>query len=208
MPDLEQDSDRAAELCKQAQQRLAKRVSLLSEDDVRGSSRLRGWSVGHVLTHLARNADAHTRRLEGALTGNDVPKYLGCGAQRAAEIDNGAARPAAKIIADLIASQECLAAAMDACSAQRWPHSEFLGGGHYGVGACPAHRLREVEMHHVDLGLGYTARDWPDEYVEWDLTILLNTVPERLSSDIDRRNFMVWLAGRADTIPVIELDAW
>ena len=208
MPDLEQDSDRAAELCNQAQRRLTRRVSLLSEDDVRRSSRLRGWSVGHVLTHLASNADAHTRRLEGALIGNDVPKYLGGETQRVAEIENGAARPAAKIISELIASQNRLAAAMDECSAQRWPHSNFLGGGHYGVGACPAHRLREVEMHHVDLGLGYTARDWPEEYVEWDLTVLLSTVPERLRSDTDRRGFMAWLAGRADTIPVLDLYAW
>jgi maleylpyruvate isomerase len=29
-------------------------------------SRLPGWTVGHVVTHLARNADGHVRRLDGA----------------------------------------------------------------------------------------------------------------------------------------------
>ena len=26
-------------------------------------------------------------------------------------------------------------------------------------------RLREVEIHHADLGLGYTAADWPTDFV-------------------------------------------
>lgn len=42
------------------------------------------------------------------------------------------------------------------------------------------HRLREVEMHHVDLGLGYTLLDWPQEYLAWDLPVLLASVPDRL----------------------------
>ena len=97
---------------------------------------------------------------------------------------------------------------MEECSARQWPHADFLGSGHYGVSACPAHRLREVEMHHVDLGLGYTPENWPEEYVEWDLDVLLSTVPERLRSGSDRRTFMAWLAGRTDTMPVLDLDAW
>ena len=28
--------------------------------------KLEGWTVGHVLTHLARNADSHVRMLEAA----------------------------------------------------------------------------------------------------------------------------------------------
>lgn len=208
MPNLEQDPERAAELCKQAQQRLAMRVSSLTEDDVRGDSRLPGWSVGHVLTHLARNADSHARRLEAALVGHDIPRYLGGDEQRTREIEDGATRPAGEIIADLIDSQDRLSVVMDECTAQRWPHSDFLGGSNYGVRACPAHRLREVEMHHVDLSLGSSARDWPEDYVAWDLAVLLRTVPERLHSPDDRRDFMAWLAGRADTFPAVELRDW
>jgi maleylpyruvate isomerase len=61
-----------------------------------------------VLTHLARNADGHTRRLEGALRGEDVPRYPGGTRQRDREIDEGARRPAAGIFADLESSQRAL----------------------------------------------------------------------------------------------------
>jgi hypothetical protein len=47
-----------------------------------------------VITHLARNADAHGRRLAGALQGEDVAKYPGGAAQREREIAEGAGRPA------------------------------------------------------------------------------------------------------------------
>lgn len=83
-----------------------------------------------------------------------------------------------------------------------------LGGGHYGVSGCPAHRLRELEMHHVDLGLGYGPLHWPEEYAAWDLPILLSTVFERLSAAGDRRKFMVWLAGRGALDAATTLSRW
>ncbi|MGH9105508.1 MAG: maleylpyruvate isomerase N-terminal domain-containing protein [Acidimicrobiales bacterium] len=43
----------------------------LTDERVRAPSRLPGWSVGHVLAHLARNAEGYARRLEGALEGED-----------------------------------------------------------------------------------------------------------------------------------------
>ncbi|MGP5396772.1 hypothetical protein [Arthrobacter rhombi] len=65
-----------------------------------------------------------------------------------------------------------------------------------------------MEMHHVDLGLGYTPADWPDEYVEWDLPILLATVAERLGSSGDRRRVRAWLAGRGPLDPTATLAPW
>lgn len=38
----------------------------LGAADMRGPSLLPGWSVGHVLTHVARNADSHIRRTDAA----------------------------------------------------------------------------------------------------------------------------------------------
>lgn len=72
---LEENPERASQLCREAQQRLMLRVSGLGDGDVRSPSQLPGWTVGHVLAHLARNADAHARRLTGSLAGLDVPKY-------------------------------------------------------------------------------------------------------------------------------------
>lgn len=175
---------------------------------MRAASRLPCWSVGHVLTHLARNADAHARRLNGALRGEDVPKYLGGAAQRAQEIDEGASRQAESIISDLATSRARCEKLSTLCSAAGWPGVRLRGDSSYGPRACPAHRLRETEMHHVDLGLGYEPQDWPEGYVSWDLDVLLVTVPERLTSAEERRSLMAWLAGRGDLPVGIRLAPW
>ncbi len=205
---LENDPERAAELCREAQARLLHSVANLTDADMRRPSRLPGWSVGHVLTHLARNADAHARRLEGALRGADVPKYEHGEEQRRGEIDAGAGRPASEIITDLEASQTRLEEMFAQNAAAAWPNGHFLGGGNYGAAACPAHRLREVEMHRVDLGLGYTAQDWSTEYVVWDLPILLASAADRLGSLTEQHAFMAWLAGRGPLDPGTSLRPW
>lgn len=205
---LESNPERASQLCVEAQTRLMRRVIELSDKDIRSSSLLPGWTVGHVLTHLARNADAHARRLSGALHGHDVPKYESGQEQRRSEIEDGAGRSAAEIIADFDASLSDLEEIFARCSEAGWPNGHFLGGGQYDVAGCPAHRLREIEMHHVDLGLGYSPSDWPDEYVAWDLEVLLATAPERLGSSSERRSFMAWLAGRGPLDGATKLAPW
>ena len=35
------------------------------------------WSVGHVMTHLARNAEAMVRRVEAATRGEVIDQYAG-----------------------------------------------------------------------------------------------------------------------------------
>jgi maleylpyruvate isomerase len=103
--DLDADPGEAIELCRAAHARLMATVADVTDEQVRSPSRLPGWTIGHVLTHLARNADGHSRRLDGALRGADVPRYPGGSAQRDSEIDAGAPRPAADIITDLVTSQ-------------------------------------------------------------------------------------------------------
>lgn len=205
---LEINPERASQLCVEAQARLMSRVGVLTNDDVRTPSRLPDWTIGHVLTHLARNADAHARRLAGALRGEDVPKYASGAEQRGGEIEEGAGRSAQEIVADLESSCSHLEQVFAMCSAAGWPNGDFLGGGDYGAAGCPAHRLREVEMHHVDLGRGYAPSDWPDEYVAWDLPVLLDTVPERLGSATERRRLMAWLAGRGPLHTTPTLGPW
>ncbi len=72
-----------------------------------------GWTIGHVLTHLARNADGHTRRLEGALRGEDLPRYPGGSAQRETDISDGAARPPGELFEDTSVAQLKLELAWD-----------------------------------------------------------------------------------------------
>lgn len=207
MTDLERDPARAVELCLAAEDRLANTAATLGDSDVRAPSLLPGWPRGHVLTHLARNADGQARRVEGALRGEGLGKYAGGAEQRRDDIEAGAGRSAREIVADLLTSQAGLRALFEEAGADGWPHGHLTGGESYPVTACPARRLREVEMHHIDLGLSYTAADWPEHYVTWDTASLLPTVPARLPAE-DRRAFLAWLSGRGPIDPAWHLEPW
>jgi maleylpyruvate isomerase len=202
--DLDAHPAQAIRLCRAAHARLLTTAGQVSDEQVRSPSLLPGWTIGHVLTHLARNAESHTRRLEGALRGEDVPRYPGGTAQRDRDIDEGAPRPAADIIADLEPSQRALELAWERSAEAGWPNP----GLRRPTTSSPASRLEEVEMHHVDLGLGYQPADWPGEYVAWALPRLLATVPSRLRRDSDARVLVAWLSGRKPLPAAVELEPW
>jgi len=206
--DLDANPAAAIELCRAAHARLVARVEHITGEQVRSPSRLPGWTVAHVLTHLARNADGHVRRLEGALRGEDVPRYPGGPAQRNGEIDEGVRRSAVDIVTDLDTAQRRLELVWDRSAAARWPHPELRGDDHWPASASPVRRLREAEVHHVDLGLGYEPSDWPEDYVTWELPVLLVTVPNRVHRTDDVRDLVAWLSGRWPVPTAIELDPW
>ena len=170
-------------------------------------SRLPGWTVGHVLTHLARNADSMTRALAAAERGETVERYVGGADGRAAEIDAGAARPVAEQVADVHATDRRLDAALAAHT--RWDgHTIEPTGRTISVSELVRLRWREVEVHRADLGLGYGPSDWPDEYVRTELVGLemqwkarrpmgLAALPPAALAvpDHDR---LAWLLGRAE----------
>jgi maleylpyruvate isomerase len=206
--DLAVDPCSTIGLCQAAHLRLLVAVGGITDEQVRGPSRLPNWTIGHVLTHIARNADGHARRLDGALRGEDLPRYAGGTAQRNSDISDGAQRPAAEVVADLAASQARLDQIWERSVAAGWPNRELLGNDKWPTIASPSRRLREVEMHHVDLGLGYEPSDWPEEYVEWELPMMLGTVPGRLRNPDDGRRFVAWLSGRSPDLGAIDLGPW
>ena len=206
--DLEQDAAAAIALCQAAHARLLASAGGLADGQVRAPSRLPGWSVGHVLSHLARNADGHARRLEAALAGADLPRYPGGSSQRAADIAAGAGLRAAELAADLARTARRLEDVWASSAAAGWPHAELRGHDSWPATASPSRRLREVEVHHADLGLGYEPADWPEEYTEWELPMLLATVPRRLPDPGDRRDLLAWLMGRRPDLPPVRLDPW
>jgi hypothetical protein len=125
--DLESDAAAAIALCQAAHARLLACAEGLADDQVRAPSRLPGWSVGHVLTHLARNAEGHARRLEAALAGQDLPRYPGGPSQRDAGIAAGAGHSAAELAADLAGTARRLEEAWASSAAAGWPHAELHG---------------------------------------------------------------------------------
>jgi maleylpyruvate isomerase len=124
------------------------------------------------------------------------------------DVLGGAKRPASEIVADLAGAQHRLEQVWDRSAAAGWPHPELRGDEKWATVESPLRRLGEVEIHHVDLGLGYEPSDWPEAYVAWQLPVLLATVPGRLGSPEDARRLLTWLAGRGSGPSVIELLPW
>jgi maleylpyruvate isomerase len=177
----------------------------LSDDEARRPSLLPGWTVGHVLTHLARNADGIRGMIEAASRGAAVPMYPSVEA-RQADIEAGANRPAAALVADIAATAEALDVSWPAAGAPAWDGHGITLAGPLPVAEMPVRRWREIEVHRADLGLAFTWADWSDGYVDLELGLALGRSSERtpdgvpvvLGPDDDRRRALVWLLGRAD----------
>jgi maleylpyruvate isomerase len=148
--------------------RLSNTLDGLDEDSVRAPSLLPGWTVGHVLTHIARNAESHERALLGALRGEVVARYSGGDAQRDGDIEAGSGRPVDVLVADVRATSARLESTWAAMTDEAWD-GQCTSGGPERVDSLPFARWREVEVHHADLGLGYGRDDWPAGYVRREL---------------------------------------
>ncbi len=126
---------------------------------------LPGWTRGHVLTHLARNADGFRNLVGWAATGTEIPMYPSQEARDRA-IEAGAGRPAAELAADLRASAAAFAGAAEALPAGAWDAPVARRGVTFPARAILSQRLSELEIHHVDLGAGYGPGDWPADFVQ------------------------------------------
>lgn len=144
---------------------LVRSITGLRDADARQPSLLPGWTRGHVLTHLARNAEGGTRLLQWARTG--VPSYeYQSVAARAADIERGSGRPAASLIEDVRDSAEGFFAAAAGMSALAWRQTiRWTTGDESEAAVIVPSRLGEVLIHHVDLAIGYRPADWPAAFV-------------------------------------------
>lgn len=180
-------------------------IESLTEQDMRRATLLPGWTVAHVLSHLARNADGQRGMLEGALRGEIVAQYPNGPDGRAADIEAGAGRTAAQVRADVRASTEALEGVWDRLSGEQWDAPTAPVAGDRPAWTSVAARRREVEIHRVDLDLDYRPSQWPVAFVVPLLPVLAE--PERLgprlpagvtvhlSADDGRGR---WAAGSAD----------
>jgi maleylpyruvate isomerase len=144
-------------------------VGDLSDEDMRIPSLLPGWTRGHVLTHLARNADGGTRLLTWARTGTPAAEYPSLDA-RAGQIEAGAGRIAAELVADVRASAESFAAEYSRMPAGAWQEVvQWTAEQRYPAARIGDARLCEVLVHHVDLQVGVGPDDWPADFVSHEL---------------------------------------
>jgi maleylpyruvate isomerase len=142
-------------------------IDRLTDDQVRQPSLLPGWTRGHVLTHIARNADALVNLVTWAATGVETPMYPSRD-HRAADIEAGAGRSADELVADVHQTSDRLLAELDRAPDEAWHRRVRFGSRDVEVGGdhIPFLRLVEVEVHHVDLDLDYTLARLPEDFVE------------------------------------------
>lgn len=220
--------DPAAELgeVNAATGRLVTSVSALEHADIGRPSRLPGWTAGHVLAHVARNADGLCNLLTWARTGTETAMYASRAA-RDADIERGADRSPEDHLRDLEDSAARFAAAVAAVPTDRWDTTvRTLTSAELPARRLLWGRLREVEVHHVDAGIGYEPADWSGRFAVGALDELVDGFSRRTDvpalvlrgSDVERswrvgadagtgaalvvtgpvRELFGWLAGRGD----------
>lgn len=149
---------------REATDRLLSAAAALDNAAVAAPSRLPGWSRGHLLAHVARNADALVNVLAGR------PMYES-GEARDADIARDAARPLDVHLADLRESAARFQA--EGARPADWSRTvELRNGVKDSAARIPFRRLIEVELHHVDLGVGYELEALPDEFVRREIQFL------------------------------------
>ncbi|MET8898577.1 maleylpyruvate isomerase family mycothiol-dependent enzyme [Streptomyces albogriseolus] len=173
-----------------ATERLLHAVGALDNAAVTQSSRLPGWTRGHVLTHLARNADALVNVFEGR------PMYASAEA-RDADIEAGAPRPLDEQLADVRESAERLRAA--AAVPADWSRTvELRNGVTDRAERVPFRRWIEVELHHVDLGIGYELEDLPAGFTDREIEFLaarFSGHPDVPATTLSAADGRVWTTG-------------
>lgn len=158
-------------LVAQATDHLLRTAYAMREGDQHEPSLCAGWTRGHVLTHLARNADGLTRLVRAAVDGTGETMYASTAA-READIAAGAGRSLAELIADLETTAEALAPQLTRLTPEHASTrvERTPGGVTFTARHLPFMRLREVSYHHVDLDAGFTFADLSPSLVTTFLT--------------------------------------
>lgn len=151
---------------------LIRQAEALDDEAMREPSLLPQWTRGHVLTHIARNADGLGNLLVWAETGERHDMYPSH-EHRAADIEAGADRTAAQLTADLQEASQRFLEAAARLSPDHWAvEVENIGGQRLLARFILWWRYQEVLIHHVDLDAGFSPAHWPAEFTGPELEIV------------------------------------
>lgn len=192
-----------------ADQHLIRTVDSLPEAQWRAASLLPDWTRAHVIAHLALNGEALAATLEAKERGEELPVYPS-DVRRDSDIAALAQLDAGEIRERLFAATTRFRDACTSLLPSQWEGTvlRLPAGPAWLATKLPETRRREVEIHHADLDLDYTHRDWPEDF----LTDLLDEVTQDHAAgksedfavravDLDR----TWAVGAAE--PVISGSA-
>ena len=181
-----------------SQQRLVTDLRSMTAVDPSTPTQLPAWTVGHVLTHIARNADSTLRMLAG------LPQYWKGVESRVADIELGAGRHWDELVDDVAATNAAVSRRVREVA--DWSGTVQSTTAVRPKATVPEMRRREVEIHHADLGLGYGFADLPADFVGYEsrrLTMLwqarqpmgLTALPDAVLR-LPEHERLAWLCGR------------
>jgi maleylpyruvate isomerase len=195
-------------LLEDADVRLVRTVDGLSAEELAQPSLLPGWTRAHVVAHLALNAEGLHGVLESVARGERGAMYSSPEA-RDADIEELAGADAATLRERLMSSVHLFDKAASAVAGEGWnTHFDRTPGGQViAVRNVPLMRLREVEIHHADLGTGYSPADWSHAFAE----VLVESMTKRpypqpfrvLARDLAR----TWDFGDGEPVATVTGDA-
>jgi len=201
----------------ESQVRFDRAIETLDDATARRPSLLPGWTVGHVLSHVARNADSHVHRSEAAACGLVVEQYAGGRPGRAAAIEAGASRSATALVSDVRDSGAAVVACWWSLEEPVWANTVTgVAGREHALWWLPGRRWQELEIHLVDLGIGITFEDWPEDFVSDRLGALRPKLRARLArgaampaeGSLSDREELAWMFGRFDRADLPQLESW
>ncbi|MFB7456138.1 maleylpyruvate isomerase N-terminal domain-containing protein [Streptomyces sp. NPDC056188] len=172
-------------------------VAGLDEAGFSAPSVLPEWTRGHLVAHVAANADALCNLVHWAATGEETPMYASA-EERAAGIAKGPALSADQLRTWLTTSARRLAEGLDGLTDEQWQHKVVTAQGRtVPATELPWMRAREVCVHAVDLGAGVvTFADLPKGF----LTALVAEISAKRGltelPDGPLPEVAAWLAGR------------
>lgn len=146
--------------------RFSASVSELDAAELEAPSLLAGWSRRTIAAHLAFVATAYQRMTVDVLAGRHAKTYPGGGAERERSLRSLDHLLPAEVCERLRRASADLLAQWRGIDRLGWGRS--LNGepvGQMALSRLIALRSTELEVHHVDLGTGYTIGSWPADFV-------------------------------------------
>jgi maleylpyruvate isomerase len=166
---------------------------------MRAPSRLPDWSRDLVVAHLRFGAEAALRGIHSAISQSGGLMYPGGDQQRDDEIATGRGRPTQDLIAELADACTRLENTLSNLTVHEWEAAVQTRRGPVPVRQVLVQRWLDVEVHHVDLDVGYTAADWPIDLVDAFLPAMIAMLPAlRARPDADHAVNGSWVFRRTD----------
>jgi maleylpyruvate isomerase len=211
MTRMTSEREQALGLLEHASVRVVRTVDGFQDDEWSLPSLLPGWTRAHVVAHLSLNAEAMTRALRGLVADHgDAPRTMyESDEQRAGDIDQLAKADPSEVRDRLMGATTILDEAVSAVPDDRWETrlERTPGGRAIRAASFPGMRLRELEIHHVDLDAGYTPSDWSPEFAEHLLDAMAKRVnPDRAFEVRPLDSARVWVFGPGESeypVPVV-----